>query len=61
MKLKASCAREIFDAVRFFEFGQYPNKNFGSGESIAAGTMSTGDRNREVACDGIEPVIQKVR
>lgn len=61
MKLKASRAREIFDAVGFFEFGEYMKKNFGGGECVAAGAMSAGNRDREVACDRVETVIEKIR
>jgi hypothetical protein len=33
-------------------------KDLGGGECVAAGAMSAGDGNREVAGDGVEPVVE---
>jgi hypothetical protein len=36
-------------------------KDLGGGECVAPGAMSAGYRNREVAGDGVEPVIEQLR
>jgi len=60
-ELEAPRAGEIFDTVSFFELCKYVKKDFCGGECVTAGAMAADDRNREVARDGIEPVIQQIR